>query len=242
MKTPEFGNLPSHVGIIMDGNGRWAKRKRSPRIHGHRNATRAVRQTVETSVELGIDTLTLYAFSTENWGRPQQEISFLMKLFEEFLKRELETLAKNNIRFQMLGNRSRLPEFLEDPLDAAHRETRDNTGMRLCIAVDYGSRDEIVQACRKIAEKVAANELEIADINESLFSDHLFTRTMNDPDLIIRTSGELRLSNFLLWQAAYAELYFTETLWPDFGKEEYLKALEDFSKRKRRKGRVNERE
>lgn len=165
-----------------------------------------------------------------------------MKLFEEFLKRELETLAKNNIRFQMLGNRSRLPEFLEDPLDAAHRETRDNTGMRLCIAVDYGSRDEIVQACRKIAEKVAGNELEIADISESLFSDHLFTRTMNDPDLIIRTSGELRLSNFLLWQAAYAELYFTETLWPDFGKEEYLKALEDFSKRKRRKGRVNERE
>ena len=224
----------------MDGNGRWARRKRSPRIYGHKNAVQAVQQTVETSVELGIDTLTLYAFSTENWGRPEKEVTFLMKLFEEFLQKELATLVKNNIQFRTLGNRNRLPEFLENPLNTAYQETKSSTGMQLCIAVDYGSRDEIVQACRKIAAKVVNNELDIPNITEAVFSDHLFTSTMSDPDLIIRTSGELRLSNFLLWQAAYSEFYFTETLWPDFNREEYFKALEDFSKRKRRRGKIND--
>ena len=222
----------------MDGNGRWAKRKNSPRIYGHQSAVRVVRQIVEISAKLEIDTLTLYAFSTENWSRPEEEVHFLMKLLEEYIKKELTTLAKNNIRLRLLGNRNRLPEFLTEPLEVALRETKDKTGMRLCIALDYGSRDEIVQACRKIAQKAVGKGLQVADITEALFSDHLFTRGMDDPDLIIRTSGELRLSNFLLWQAAYAEFYFTETLWPDFDGKEYYRALADFSKRKRRKGKV----
>ena len=232
--------MPKHVGIIMDGNGRWAKRKKLPRIYGHKNAIHAVHEIVETAAKLGIDVLTLYAFSTENWGRPEKEVSFLMKLFEEFLKKELSTLSENNIRFQLLGNQDRLPGFLDEPLEKAYQKTSNNTGTRLCLAVDYGSRDEIVQACRQIAVKVAKGELKDSDINEALVSDHLFTQSLDDPDLIIRSSGELRLSNFMLWQAAYSEFFFTSTLWPDFRKIDFYEALEEFSKRKRRKGKVGD--
>lgn len=224
----------------MDGNGRWAKRKKFPRIYGHKNAISAVRQTVEASVELGLNVLTLYAFSTENWGRPQNEVNFLMKLFEEFLKKETQTLIKNNIQFKILGHRNRLPSFLNGPIEYAYNVTKNNTGMTLCLAVDYGSRSEILNACIEIAQKVKSNQLNCSDIDEAVFSNHLFTSEIDDPDLIIRTSGELRLSNFMLWQAAYAELYFTETLWPDFNREELIKALEDYSKRSRRKGKLDD--
>lgn len=240
METLKIESLPGHVGIIMDGNGRWAKQKKFPRIYGHRNAISAVRQTVEASVELGIKILTLYAFSTENWERPKVEVNFLMKLFEEFLKKELKTLTENNIQFKILGHRSRLPAFLDNPIQHAYDVTKNNTGMTLCLAVDYGSRSEILNACKKIVKKVQSNQLNYDDIDEAIFSEHLFTNGLADPDLIIRTSGELRLSNFLLWQSAYAEFYFTDTLWPDFNRTELIKALVDYSGRNRRRGKVND--
>ena len=224
----------------MDGNGRWAKQKKFPRIYGHKNAISAVRQTVEASVELGIKILTLYAFSTENWERPHKEVNFLMRLFEEFLKKEVRSLIDNNIQFKILGHRNRLPAFLKTPIEHAYEVTKANTGMTLCLAVDYGSRSEILTACKEIAKKVQANQLKYEEIDESIFSEHLFTKGLADPDLIIRTSGELRLSNFLLWQSAYAEFYFTETLWPDFNRSELIKALEDYSGRSRRRGKVND--
>jgi len=224
----------------MDGNGRWAKQKKFPRIYGHKNAISAVRQTVEASVELGIKILTLYAFSTENWERPHKEVNFLMRLFEEFLKKEVRSLIDNNIQFKILGHRNRLPAFLKGPIEHAYEATKANTGMTLCLAVDYGSRSEILTACKEIAKKVQANQLNYEEIDESVFSEHLFTKGLADPDLIIRTSGELRLSNFLLWQSAYAEFYFTETLWPDFNRSELIKALEDYSGRSRRRGKVND--
>lgn len=240
METTNIEPLPKHVGIIMDGNGRWAKQKKFPRIYGHKNAIAAVRQTVEASVELGIKILTLYAFSTENWDRPHKEVNFLMRLFEEFLKKEIESLIDNNIQFKILGHRNRLPAFLKGPIEQAYEVTKTNTGMTLCLAVDYGSRSEILTACKEIAKKVQTNQLNYEEITESIFSEYLFTKGLADPDLIIRTSGELRLSNFLLWQSAYAEFYFTETLWPDFNRSELIKALEDYSGRQRRRGKVND--
>ena len=185
----------------MDGNGRWAKKKKFPRIYGHKNAIAAVRTTVESSVEFGIEVLTLYAFSTENWARPKTEVNFLMKLFEEFLKKEAKTLVNNNIRFRILGKRERLPGFLDGPISHVYDITKNNTGMTLCLAVDYGSRSDILNACKEISRKAQQNQINPDDITESVFSDHLYTKGLNDPDLIIRTSGELRLSNFLLWQA-----------------------------------------
>jgi len=240
LETPKIESIPGHVGIIMDGNGRWAKQKKFPRIYGHRNAISAVRETVEASVELGIKILTLYAFSTENWERPKKEVNFLMKLFEEFLKKEVSTLIENNIQFKILGHRNRLPTFLDNPIQHAYDLTKNNTGMTLCLAVDYGSRSEILNACKEIAQKVQSNQMNCDDIDEAVFSAHLFTNGLADPDLIIRTSGELRLSNFLLWQSAYAEFYFTDTLWPDFNRAELIKALKDYSGRNRRRGKLNE--
>ncbi len=240
MKSEKIQNLPRHLGIIMDGNGRWAKRRRLPRVAGHRNATKALRSTVETCTELGLEVLTLYAFSTENWERPAKEVGFLMKLFEEYLKKELATLKKNNIHFRLIGHRHRLPDFVQKPLSQALEETKDNDRMTLCLAMDYGSRDEITKACREIAAKVKKQELFPEEIDEQLISDHLYTGGLGDPDLIIRTSGELRLSNFLLWQAAYSELYFTNTFWPDFDRKELLTALEDYSSRERRLGKIND--
>ena len=224
----------------MDGNGRWAREKHFPRILGHKNAIKAVRSIVESCVELGIKALTLYAFSTENWGRPKKEVEFLMQLFEEFLRQELKTMMDNNICLRLLGNKEHLPHAVLVPLETALRKSNANTGMTLCLAMDYGGRDEITQACQRIAKKVAGAELKPEEITESTVSDHLFTAGLDDPDLIIRTSGELRLSNFLLWQAAYAEFYFTDTYWPDFTKEELLLAIKSYSQRTRRLGKVDE--
>ena len=228
--------LPKHVAIIMDGNGRWAIQRGMPRLQGHRNAVKGVRACVEASAELGLQVLTLYAFSTENWQRPRKEVSALMNLFFEFLEKELHTMLDNNVRFQLIGNREGLPDFLQNRLSHALDSTATNTGLLMNLALNYGGRDEMVRAVRKIAESVKKGDLLLENIDESLVSAHTYTAGHPDPDLIIRTSGELRLSNFLIWQAAYAEFYFTEVLWPDFTKEDLYKALLEFQQRKRRRG------
>jgi len=230
--------LPQHVGIIMDGNGRWAKERNMPRIHGHRSAVNAVRASVETAAELGLNVLTLFAFSTENWQRPNKEVSALMELFYEFLEKELHTMLENNVRFQLIGDRVNLPDFLQERLSKALNSTSENTGLRLNLAINYGGRDEISRAVRKISESVKKGELHPENIDEALISANTYTAGLPDPDLIIRTSGELRLSNFLIWQAAYAEFYFTEVLWPDFNKEDLHKALLEYQNRNRRMGRT----
>ena len=230
--------LPQHVGIIMDGNGRWAAERHMPRIHGHRSAVKAVRASVETAAELGLNVLTLFAFSTENWQRPNKEVSALMELFYEFLEKELHTMLENNVRFQLIGDRDKLPDFLQDRLSNALNSTSENTGLLLNLALNYGGRDEISRAVRKISESVKKGELQPENIDEALISANTYTAGLPDPDLIIRTSGELRLSNFLIWQAAYAEFYFTEVLWPDFNKEDLHKALLEYQNRKRRMGRT----
>ena len=232
--------LPRHVAIIMDGNGRWAAQRHIPRLQGHRHAVKAVRACVEASAELGLQVLTLYAFSTENWQRPKKEVSGLMNLFFEFLEKELHTMLENNVRFQLIGDRNGLPDFLQERLSHALDSTSENTGLLLNLALNYGGRDEVVRAVKKIAESVKKGELLSENIDESLVSTNTYTVGVPDPDLIIRTSGELRLSNFLIWQAAYAEFYFTEVLWPDFNKEDLYKALADFQQRKRRMGRTTD--
>ena len=236
----ERAALPKHVGIIMDGNGRWAIKRRMPRLQGHRNAVKAVRACVEASAELGLQVLTLYAFSTENWKRPRKEVSALMDLFFEFLEKELHTMLDNNVRFQLIGNRDGLPNFLQNRLSHALDSTAENTGLLLNLALNYGGRDEMVRAIRKIAESVKESEILPEMIDESLVSANTYTVGLPDPDLIIRTSGEMRLSNFLIWQAAYAEFFFTEVLWPDFTKEDLYKALIEFQRRKRRMGRTTD--
>ena len=230
--------LPKHVGIIMDGNGRWALERHLPRIDGHRSAVNAVRASVEAAAELGLNVLTLFAFSTENWHRPEKEVSALMELFYEFLEKELNTMLKNNVRFRLIGDRKKLPSFLQDRLSNALNSTSNNSGLLLNIALNYGGRDEISRAVRKLSELVKKGELQPENIDEALISANTYTADLPDPDLIIRTSGELRLSNFLIWQAAYAEFYFTEVLWPDFNKEDLYKALLDYQNRKRRMGRT----
>jgi len=210
-----------------------------PRVYGHQNATQAVRDAVEGAAELGIEVLTLFAFSTENWKRPAPEVEALMRLFEEFLGRELEGLQKNQIRLVTIGKKDRLPGFVLDPLEKAIAATKDNRRMTLCLAVDYGSRDEIARAARQIALDCAAGKLEPDRITEELIPAYLDTASLPELDLVIRTSGEQRLSNFLLWQAAYAEFYFTELLWPDFNKAELERALVQYSKRNRRVGAVH---
>ncbi|MBC8258566.1 MAG: isoprenyl transferase [SAR324 cluster bacterium] len=232
--------LPQHVAIIMDGNGRWATQRRMPRLQGHRNAVKAVRSCVEASAELGLKILTLYAFSTENWQRPKKEVSALMNLFFEFLEKELQTMLKNNVRFQLIGDRDGLPDFLQKRLSHALESTAGNTGLLLNLAINYGGRDEMVRAVRTIAEAVKEGDLLPENVDEALISANTYTAGQPDPDLIIRTSGELRLSNFLIWQAAYAEFYFTEVLWPDFTKENLYEALVEFQQRKRRMGRTTD--
>ncbi|MDT8448075.1 MAG: isoprenyl transferase [bacterium] len=231
--------LPRHIGIIMDGNGRWANQQAQARVFGHKNATNAVREAVEGCAEAGIEVLTLYAFSTENWKRPQAEIDALMMLFEEYLKAELEGLMKNDIRLVTIGQRERLPQSVLAPLDAAVQKTAQNRRMTLCLAVDYGSRDELTRAMRQLALEVQSGQLDPAQITEASIEARLDTAGFPDPDLIIRTSGELRLSNFMMWQSAYAEYYFTDLLWPDFTRAELERALLDFSKRSRRIGAVH---
>ena len=229
-------NLPRHVAIIMDGNGRWAKKRSLNRVRGHEEGTESVRVVVRTTRELGIKWLTLYAFSEENWKRSKYEIDALMVILKRFLKSELSEMMDNGIRFQAIGNIDKLPEDVRDLLDETIEKTSRNSEMILTLALSYGGRQEISRSVRKIAEKVRANDLDLEDVTEDLISSFLYTGEMPDPDLLIRTSGEYRVSNFLLWQIAYAEIYITPTLWPDFRKEEYLLAIEEFQKRDRRFG------
>ena len=232
----ELKNLPKHLAIIMDGNGRWAQRRHLPRIAGHRAGVQAARKIIETCVELKLPLLTLYAFSLENWRRPHAETQFLMRLLREYLRRELPRIHRNNIRLFFIGRASELPESVHHDIQDAMKATVRNTGMKLVIALNYGGRAELVDAFNSILDQVRANGLAAFHAEESTISEHLYTAGLPDPDLLIRTSGEMRVSNFLLWQIAYAEIYVTETLWPDFSRMRLIEALLDFQKRERRYG------
>ncbi len=231
--------LPRHVAIIMDGNGRWAKKRLLNRVKGHEKGVEAVRRIVEACRELHISVLTLYAFSTENWQRPQSEVKALMGLLKRFLEEEAPELSKNNIRLNVIGQHHRLPQDVRATIDQVRGVTAANTGMLLNLALSYGGRTEITDMVRAIAVKVASGDIAPEDIDESVVADHLYTRGIQDPDLMIRTSGEMRISNFLLWQLAYSEIFVTPTLWPDFTREEFLTILQDYQRRDRRFGRVS---
>ena len=233
-------HLPKHVAIIMDGNGRWAKQKGMLRAFGHENGTKSVRQTVEACAELGIKHLTLYAFSTENWNRPKLEVDTLMKLLVSSLKKEIKTLLDNNIKLKAIGNLKSLPKKVYKELHEVMDLTKDNTHMDLTLALSYGSREELLNAVKEISTKVKNNIISTENIDESVFNAHLYTQTLPDVDLLIRTSGEQRISNFLLWQIAYAELYFTPVLWPDFTKQHLCEAIIEYQKRERRFGKTSE--
>jgi undecaprenyl diphosphate synthase len=228
--------LPKHVAAIMDGNGRWAQRRHLPRIAGHRAGVKASRVVIETCAQLHISCLTLYAFSLENWRRPQPEVDFLMRLLREYLKRELPLIQQNNIQLLAIGRSNQLPETVRKDLADAMRQTARNTGMKLVLALNYGGRAELADAFNAMLDHVRANGLSAFHADEQTISDHLYTAGLPDPDLLIRTSGEMRVSNFLLWQIAYAEMYVTETLWPDFSRARLLEALLDFQDRERRYG------
>ncbi|RRJ89395.1 isoprenyl transferase [Flavobacterium macacae] len=233
-------NLPKHLAIIMDGNGRWAKQKGLLRALGHESGTKAVRETVETCAKLGIENLTLYAFSTENWNRPKLEVDTLMKLLIKSLKNELKTLMNNNIKLITIGNFEKLPSSAQKELSQVISQTKDNDRMTLTLALSYGSREEIVSAIKEISSKVKNNIISIDAIDESIINQHLYTQNLPDVDLLIRTSGEHRISNFLLWQIAYAELYFTDVLWPDFREKDLYEAIISYQKRERRFGKTSE--
>jgi undecaprenyl diphosphate synthase len=228
--------LPHHVAIIMDGNGRWAERRHLPRVAGHQRGVKAAREIIEACARLRLPCLTLYAFSRENWSRPQAEVEFLMRLLREYLKRELPTIHKNNIRLTIIGRQSDLPEAVRKDLDRAMQLTSGNTGMNLVVALNYGARAEIVDAFNSMLQQARANGQHELRADEESIASHLYTAGLPDPDLLIRTSGEMRVSNFLLWQIAYAEIYVTETLWPDFSRARLLEALIDYQKRERRYG------
>src|ERR1044071_7077218 len=235
--SPEAkANLPQHVAVIMDGNGRWAKQRGLPRIEGHRQGAESARTIIRTAGELGVKYLTLYAFSLENWNRPKDEVDALMKYLVHYLKTETSELNKNNVRLEVIGQVYRLPENVQEHLHKSIAALSKNNGLTLVMALSYGSRIEIVEAVRSIAEKTKQGKLDPADINEKVISDHLWTRNIPDPDLLIRTSGEMRVSNFLLWQISYAELVITPTLWPDFRKPQFFDALEEYTRRHRRFG------
>jgi undecaprenyl diphosphate synthase len=228
--------LPNHLAVIMDGNGRWAEKRHLPRIAGHRAGVKAAREVIETCARLHLPCLTLYAFSLENWRRPQAEVDFLMRLLREYLKRELPSIHKNNIRLLVIGRSEQLPEGVRKDIADAMRQTARNTGMKLVVALNYGGRAELADAFNAMLDHVRANGLSAFRADEQTISDHLYTAGLPDPDLLIRTSGEMRVSNFLLWQIAYAEIYVTEALWPDFSRARLLQALVDFQKRERRYG------
>jgi undecaprenyl diphosphate synthase len=233
-------NLPKHIAIIMDGNGRWAKQKGLLRTLGHENGTKSVKTTVETSAKLGVENLTLYAFSTENWNRPKLEVDTLMKLLVRSLKNELKTLQDNNIRLNSIGNLSKLPNPILKELQEVIDKTKNNTRMTLTLALSYGSREELINVVKNISNKVKNNIISIDTIDESIINQHLYTHNLPDVDLLIRTSGEHRISNFLLWQIAYSELFFTEVLWPDFTEENLYEAIISYQKRERRFGKTSE--
>ena len=236
----DFNNIPRHIAVIMDGNGRWAKQRKHERVFGHQNAIEAVRQTVERCVELGVEYLTLYAFSTENWNRPRAEVEGLMKLLVKCIRDETPTLQKNNIRLQTIGDTSSLPTSTREELQKCIADTATNTRMTLILALSYSSRWEIKQALRNMVTDINKHILDADDINEETLRQYLNTSQYPDPDLLIRTSGEYRISNFMLWQLAYTELYFVPTLWPDFRKQDLDNAIIDFQKRERRYGKTGE--
>ena len=236
----DINNLPKHVAVIMDGNGRWAKKKGGLRIFGHQNAITAVRDTVEAAAELGIEYLTLYAFSTENWSRPRMEVNALMQLLVTTIRKETATLTKNNIRLKAIGDLESLPAACRKELTEAMALTESNTRMTLVLALSYSGRWDITQAVKAIGQDLEKGELKAADIREETISNYLSTRDMPDPELLIRTSGEQRISNFLLWQLAYSELYITDLLWPDFRRQHFYEALLSFQRRERRFGKISE--
>lgn len=236
LKMKNQGN-PHHVAIIMDGNGRWARRRALPRLAGHRAGIKAVREVIEAAGELGIKVLTLYAFSTENWSRPKNEVSALFKLLEDHIEREAGRLHENGIRLIVTGDVEGLPPTTAGKLKNVIDMTAANTGLTLNIALNYGSRAEIAAAARRIAQEAVSGRIEPSDIDEKTFSGYLYTKGLPDPDLLIRTSGEMRVSNFLLWQISYSEIYFTNRLWPDFGKKDLKKAVLEYQKRERRFGK-----
>jgi undecaprenyl diphosphate synthase len=239
-KQIKTDKLPSHVAIIMDGNGRWARQRGLDRVFGHQQGVKALREVIETAAELGIQYLTLYAFSTENWGRPDDEVSALMGIMVQSLNKETDTLVKNNVRLLAIGDIDRLAGEVKERLIETIKLTSVSTGLNLVVALSYSSRWEITEAARRISDDVARGLLKPESINEEEFEKYLTTKGIPDPELMIRTSGELRISNFLLWQLAYTELYFTEKLWPDFGKDDFYTAIIDFQKRERRFGKTSE--
>ncbi len=238
--TIDTNKLPNHLAIIMDGNGRWAKQKGLLRTLGHESGTKSVKETVENCAKLGINHLTLYAFSTENWNRPKFEVDTLMKLLISSLKKEMKTLQENNIKLNAIGNLTNLPIKVQKELKEVIQKTANNTRMTLTLALSYGAREELIQAVKKISDKVKNNIISIDTIDESIINEHLYTHNLPDVDLVIRTSGEHRISNFLLWQIAYAEFYFTEVLWPDFSKEDLYNAIKSYQSRERRFGKTSE--
>jgi undecaprenyl diphosphate synthase len=234
VKQIDFSRLPRHVAVIMDGNGRWAKKRRLPRIEGHRAGADSVREVIETSARLGIKFLTLYAFSKENWKRPKHEVSTLWRLLKDYLKKQDKVLVKNNLRLKVIGQRERVPAPVRRELDRVEKLTKKNSSLTVILALSYGGRDEIVEAVKKIFKE----KVDMKSLNEQKFSRYLYTAGIPDPDLLIRTSGELRVSNFLLWQIAYSEIWITPELWPDFRKKHLLQALIDYQKRERRFGDI----
>jgi undecaprenyl diphosphate synthase len=229
-------NLPRHIAIIMDGNGRWAQNHSLGRIAGHRKGAESVRKVVEACRRIGISCLTLYAFSSENWSRPEREVNALMTLLEKYLKSEVKVMMKNNIRLRTIGDTAALPQKVRTILGDTIEKTAGNTDMTLILALNYGSHDEILEAVRKLAEQASQGKIDAAEITEERFSEYLYTKGIPDPDLLIRTSGEYRLSNFLMWQMAYTEFYFTDTLWPDFREEQLIEAILEYQRRERRFG------
>ena len=233
---PDVQRFPQHIAVIMDGNGRWAAQRGLPRIEGHRQGAEVVRAVTEECARLGIEQLTLFCLSSENWKRPQTELDFLMALWGEFLKAEKAALRANDLRFSVIGDRDRLPREVQLQIAENEREARASQGTRLCLAINYGSRSEIVEAARRLAQEVASGDLLIDDIDETQFAQRLYTAGMPDPDLLIRTSGEMRISNYLLWQISYSEIFVTEQKWPDFSLVDLHAAIRNFSQRERRFG------
>ncbi len=240
LSSIDTDKLPKHLAIIMDGNGRWAKQQGMLRAFGHEKGTKSVKSTIEACAKLGIEYLTLYAFSTENWNRPKLEVDTLMNLLINSLKKELKTLTKNNIKLNSIGNLDKLPKKAQKELYEVIEKTKNNTRMTLTLALSYGSREEIVNAVKNISYKVKNNIISIDSIDDSIINNHLYTHNLPDVDLAIRTSGEHRISNFLLWQIAYAEFYFTDVLWPDFSEEHLYGAIVSYQKRERRFGKTSE--
>jgi len=239
IESIDRNNIPRHIAVIMDGNGRWAEKKGAMRIFGHKNALAAVRESIEGAAELGVKFLTLYAFSTENWARPQEEVNALMEILVNAITDEVPNMIKNNIRLISIGDVNSLPNKCLDNLNKAKSLTQNHTGLTVVLALSYSGRWEIQSAVKKIAEKIKNESLSVEEISQELISDHLETKDIPDPELLIRTSGEIRISNFLLWQLAYSELYFTEVLWPDFRKEHLFEAILNYQGRERRFGKTS---